>query len=53
MLLLMVVAMTWNSGFQVSPLYSKEGSGVLMERNLCFDLTKDNTACKLELSKNE
>ena len=53
MLLLTVVAMTWNWGFQASPLYSKEGSSVLLEPNLCFDLTEDNTACKLELSKNE
>ena len=36
MLLLMVVALTWNPGFEASPLYSKEGSKVLMERNIMF-----------------
>ena len=36
MLLLMVVAVTWDLGFHSSPLHSKEVSKVLMERNIIF-----------------
>lgn len=48
MLLLMVVALTWDL-----PLHPKEAFGVSWNATLCFGLTEDNKACKLELSKNE
>ena len=51
MLLLMVVAVTWDSGFQASPLHSKEGSRILMEHNIMFWPDRGNKAFKSELSK--
>ena len=53
MLLLMVVAVTWDLGFHSSPLHSKEVSKFSWNVTLYLDLTKANKGCKLELSKNE